>query len=205
MPTDFSCCGRELLFSGDFASAKDMASSVLERFRRYDYVVACGCGCVAYMKTYFDSLFADTTYRNIYSGFLDKLYEMSDFLVNVAHYRPQGLAFPYRVVFVDDGMSHFGLRIYHEPRSLLQCLDGIELVEPDQPDDCCASGDLFTSVFQPVSDIMTASKVDSALRAGAQYVVSNEMDCLRRMSEYAKKHKLNLHCLHLADLLAGDF
>lgn len=211
-PEGVTCCGKDLYHQGDRDGAKMLGEKMIELYDECSSVVSCGSGCVTYMKVHFGRLFHNTTLHNNYRQFLDKTYDLSDFLVNVVHYQPQGVAFPHRVTFMDHCTT---LRDYvctahpdrkglvDEPRQLLQAVEGLQLVEMEQQEVCCGYGSQFANFFTPVSDSLAKRKVANAMAAGAEYIVSTEMSCLIHLKSYIEKAGLPIRCCHLADILGG--
>ena len=210
-PQELTCCGKDLYHQGDRDTAKALGEKLIEQFGDCTHIVSCGSGCVTYMKVHFGRLFHNTTLHNSYRQFLDKTYDLSDFLVNVIHYQPTDVIFPHRVAFMDHCTTmrdyvctahpdHKGLT--EEPRQLLRAVNGLELVEMAQADVCCGFGGQFANHFTPISDSLAKRKVDNALAAGAEYIVSTEMSCLLHLKSYFDKVGTPISCLHLAELLA---
>lgn len=200
-PVEFCCCGKELYMNGDVDGARQLAERTLDLYKGYDYVVSCGSGCVAYMKRYFETLFRETTRQGSYPRFLERLYDISDFLVNVLDYKPEGVRFPYRVAMMDHCTSLRDLGLHDQPRQLLRAVEGLDLVETADAAVCCGHGGFFTNLFEPVSTDLARRKVENAMEAGAQYIVSTETSCLLHLQSYIDKHNLNIQTIHLVDIL----
>lgn len=203
-PDQQTCCGKGLFMNGDKEGAKQLAERLLEMFRGMDYVVSCGSGCVAYLKKYMGTMFHNSTYHNEYPKFLVKLMDITDFLVNVLHYKPENVVFPHRVVFLDHCQTLRDYGLSEEPRKLLSSLSGIELMELPTKAICCGATGSFVNHFEPISTEMAMQKVDSALRLGAQFIVGTEPTCLLHLQSYIDKEGLNIQCRHIVDLLVGE-
>lgn len=211
-PEDFTCCGKDLYHQGDREGAKMLGEKMIEYYNDCSHIVACGSGCVTYMKVHFGRLFHNTTLHNNYRQFLDKTYDLSDFLVNVVHYEPTDVSFPHKVTFMDHCTTlrdyvctaHPDSKgLYDEPRRLLRAIPDLELVEMEQGDICCGYGSQFANYFTPISDSLAKRKVDNAVASGAEYIVSTEMSCLLHLQSYIDKVGAPVACRHLADILAG--
>ena len=212
-PSDVTCCGKSLYTQGDREGAKALGEKMMDLYGDCTHIVSCGSGCVTYIKNHFVHLFHNTTFHNSYRQFADKIYDISDFLVNVAHYTPHGVAFPHKVVFMDHCNT---MRQYHctahpekkgltvEPRQLLRAVEGLQLVEMKQQDVCCGLGGAFANQFTPISDSLAKRKVDNAIAAGAKYIVSTEMSCLLHLQSYIDKAGVPIACRHIVDILATE-
>lgn len=208
-PTELTTCGMELYNQGDIQSAKLLGEKIIEAFCDCTHVVSLSSACVAYAQLRFHSLFRNTTLHNEYRGFIEHFVDLSDFLVNEIHFSPAN-DFPHTVAFMDNcqtlndyrSPSHpdiCGLR--SEPRQLLSTVPQLKLVEMEQNVVCCGFGGLFANHFTAISDKMAQMKIDNALAAGAEYIVSTEMGCLLHLRSYAEKNNISIRFAHLADVL----
>ena len=200
-PDQMTDSGQTLYMAGDREGAKELGQRIINAYRDCEWVVSCGSGDVAYAKRYFSELFFNTASHNECRRLADKMYDISDFLVNVAHYSPTDVTFPHRVAIMDHCRSLRDYGLHDAPRELLNAVNGLELVELAQPGVCCGQGVVVSNCFEPLAAEMARQKVDDALRAGAQYLVSTELSCLLHLKSYIEHIGLNLQCKHLVDIL----
>ena len=209
-PAETTCCGKELYHQGDRDAAKSLGEKMIYLIGDCTHIVSCGSACVTYMKVHFARLFHNTTLHNNYRQFVDSTYDISDFLVNVVHYRPEGVRFPHKVAFMDHCTTLRDYRcvahpdrpgLHDEPLQLLQAVEGLQLVEMEQSDVCCGYGGLFANHFTPISDSLARRKAANAIAAGAEYIVSTEMSCLLHLQSFIDKAGLPVKCIHIVDLL----
>jgi len=132
-----------------------------------------------------------------------KIFELSDFLVNRLKFVDFGAEFAHNVTFHDScaGLREYGIK--SEPRLLLEKVKGLNLIEMDDLETCCGFGGTFAAKFHHISTAMTEQKVENALITGAEYIVSTEASCLMNMESYIKKQKMPIKTIHLADVLAS--
>ena len=212
-PNDLTDCGMQLYLQGDRDSAKQLGERMMELYEGCTHVVSLSSAAVAYMQRCFGSLFHNTTLHNDYRRFIGRCYDLSDFLVNVALYVPQGVVFPHSVAVMDHCSTSVDYHcsahpdrrgLHEEPRWLLRAVDGLRLVEMEQQDVCCGYGGQFALQFTPISDYLARRKADNALSAGAEIIASTEMGCLFHLQSYIDKQGLRLRCMHVADILCQD-
>jgi L-lactate dehydrogenase complex protein LldE len=67
---------------------------------------------------------------------------------------------------------------------------------------CCGFGGTFAVKFEAISTAMAQQKVDNALAAGAEYIISTDASCLMHLQSYIDKNSLPIKTIHLADVLA---
>lgn len=211
-PEECTSCGMELYQIGDQEGAKLLGEKTIELYNGCDYIVSCCSGCVTYMKRHFGDLFVNTIMQNENKHFANKVYDLSDFLVNVIGYTPNGVKFPYKVAFMDHCATRHDyvcsahpdkVGLYEEPRTLLRAVEGLQLVDEASEEVCCGYGGIFANMYTPVSDSLARRKANLAINAGAEYIVSTEISCLLHMQSYIDKAGMPLKCRHLVDVLSG--
>ena len=211
-PTNLTTCGMELYNQGDFQTAKQLGEKMIEQYDSCSYIVSLGSSCAAYIHKRFSSLFHNTTMHNEYRGFVERFMDISDFLANIIHYEPTN-AFPHRVAFMDNCQSVNDYQspshpnqpgLLNEPRQLLKAVPELELVEMQQGDVCCGYGGLFANRFTVISDRLAQQKIDNAIAAKAEFIVSTDMGCLLHLKSYAEKKGANIGFMHIVDILGPD-
>ncbi|MDE6689268.1 MAG: (Fe-S)-binding protein, partial [Prevotella sp.] len=92
---------------------------------------------------------------------------------------------------------------YNKIIDLLRLVDGIEVVEPERPDECCGFGGMFAVEEQAVSRRMGIDKVKRHIATGAQYVTGPDSSCLMHMQGIAEKEHLPIHFIHVVQILSA--
>lgn len=207
-PIPLAGCGMELYRQGDSTTAKTLGEKIINLCFDSEYVVFVSTSNVAYVQKQFGHLFHNTTLHNQYRSFVSKCYDLTDFIVNVAHYTPN-VPFPHCVAIMDCCAA---LRDYNSPacpqnlkqttRQLLSSIPDITLVEMPNNDTCCGFGGLFANFFTPISDDLARKKVEAALTEGAEYITSTDYGCLIHLQSYIDHHKLPLRCIHPLEIIA---
>ena len=208
-PPSHTTTGRELYHQGDRDSAKQLGAALIEEFDECSHIVSLSSAEVVYIQQHFNRLFHNTTMHNSYRRFVERCYEFSDFLVNVAGFKATGTTFSHRVALMDHCTSLRGYQspatgiaagLHDQPRTLLRSIEGLELVEMGEPEVCCGFGGLFASQFTPISDSLAQRKIDNAINAGAEYLTSTEPSCLIHLQSYIAKHDTPLRTILLPEL-----
>ena len=92
---------------------------------------------------------------------------------------------------------------FNKIRDLLALVDGIDVVEPERPDECCGFGGMFSVEETAVSAQMGRDKVERHLQTGAEYVTGPDCSCLMHMAGVARKEGLNIQFKHVVEILAA--
>lgn len=197
-----TCCGQPAFNSGYWKEAKTVASKFLNDFEKAEFVVAPSASCTGFVKNYYSKIFKEDFESLQKSELISKrVFEFTDFLVNKLCKTDFGAEFHHKVTFHDScaGLREYGIK--EEPRTLLENVKGLELIEMEKLETCCGFGGTFAAKFHSVSAAMTEQKVDNAIKTGAEYIVSTEASCLMNMDSYIRKNKLAIKTIHLADIL----
>lgn len=200
-----TCCGRFAYNAGLLEDAKDLGDKFLNDFSNDIPLVSPSAACVHYIKKRFPELFFNTANHLNFKKMVGNVFELTDFLVNKAHFDDFGAEFPHKVTFQDSCSALRGLGLGKEARQLLSKVKGLELIEMKQDDMCCGA-DLSLQVnHEPIAVGMANHKVKNALNTGAEYIVSTDMTCLTHMKSYIEKEGFPIKVIHIADVLASGW
>ena len=199
-----TCCGQPAFNSGYWKESAQLAEKFLTDFRQNIPVVSPSGSCSGYIIHQYQKVLAGRPdLLEKHAQMKDKIYELSDFLVNILKIQDLGSIFPHKVTFHDScsALREYGIR--DEPRILLSKVQGLELVEMEESETCCGFGGTFAIKNNAISSAMTEKKVLNALATGVEYLISTEASCLMNINAYCTKNKLPLKGIHLADILAS--
>lgn len=200
-----TCCGQPAFNTGYTDEAREVAGRMLALFDGADYVVAPSGSCSTMVRVFYPELFANDPKQLSKARELGgKLYEFSEFLVNVLKAEDVGARFPHRVTYHDSCHLLRELGVAEQPRRLLRAVGGLGLVEMDDYKLCCGFGGTFSVKFPEVSLAMGNDKIEAASKAGAEYLVANDSGCLMHLAGLIRRRELPLKTLHLAQVLASE-
>ena len=198
-----TCCGQPAFNAGYRDEAKSVCSKFIKDFTGTDYIVAPSASCVGFVRNYFDKLFDNSSLHHEVVGLGKRIFEFSEFLVNVVKKENFGAVLDGKATYHDSCAALRECKIKIEPRRLLSHVKGLELVEMNDVETCCGFGGTFAVKFEAISVAMAEQKVENALATGAKYLLSTDHSCLLHLQGYIKQKGYDLKCLHLADVLAG--
>ena len=204
VPLTQTCCGQPGWNSGDRASARALAEKLIEEFEPFDYVVAPSGSCAGMVKTHYPDLFrGEGAWLSRVEALAAKTWELSDFLVNVAHVESLPGDFEGVVTYHDScaGLREMGVKA--QPRKLLAGVEGLELVEMRGTDECCGFGGTFCVKYPEISTKMVDDKIAHIQGSGAGTVVGGDLGCLLNIAGRIKRRGLAIRVMHTAELLAG--
>jgi L-lactate dehydrogenase complex protein LldE len=198
-----TCCGQPAFNAGFRDEARDVCTKFLKDFSGHDYVVAPSASCVGFVRNYYSTLFDNSSLHNTVKDLGKRIFEFSDFLVNVLGVEDVGASLPGKATYHDSCAALRECRIKEEPRRLLSRVKGLELLEMNDVETCCGFGGSFAVKFESISVAMADQKVNNALQTGADYIISTDLSCLMHLEGYIKHKGYALRCMHIADVLAN--
>lgn len=198
-----TCCGQPAFNSGYWPEAAQLANKFMNDFSESLPVVSPSASCSGFIQHQYPKLLTDHTVLGKHKILSTKIFELSDFLVNVLKVETLDSFFPHTVTYHDacSALREGGIKL--QPRKLLSMVKGLELVEMTEAEVCCGFGGTFAVKHAAISTAMAEKKVINAMETGASYIVSTEASCLMQINAYATKHKLPVKGIHLADILAS--
>ena len=201
--TNQTCCGQPAFNAGFWGEAKDVCKKFLKDFSGEEYIIAPSASCVGFVRNYYEKLFENSTQQTAIRNIKSRIYELSDFLVNVLHYTDFNASLNAVATYHDSCAALRECKLKQEPRVLLNNVQGLQLIEMNDVETCCGFGGSFAVKFEPISIAMADQKVTNAAETKAEYIISTDMSCLMHIDGYIKNRGIDLKVLHIADVLAN--
>lgn len=132
-----------------------------------------------------------------------RVYELSEFLVDVLGVTDVGAYFPHRVTYHPTCHSLRMLRVGDKPLRLLKAVRGMDLVELPEATSCCGFGGTFAMKNADVSVAMGSDKVRHVASTGAEILVGGDNSCLAHIGGLMSRERTGIRTMHLAEILAS--
>ena len=199
-PMAQTCCGQMHYNTGYQHDAAVLARTFAAAFAGYEYVVAPSGSCAAMVRDIHPRIVPDVAGPDADAP---KVYELSEFLIDVLEVEDVGAYFPHRVTYHPTCHSLRLLNVGDRPTRLLRAVDGLELAELPGAAECCGFGGTFAVKNPDVSAAMGADKVANAVGSGAEYLVAADNSCLMHIGGIARRSGAAIKTIHLAEVLAA--
>ena len=154
------------------------------------------------VRVFYKTLDISENLRSSLEDLSSKIFEFSEFMIDILKIDTLGGSFPHKVTYHDSCHLNRELGVYKQPRKLIQSIKGIEFQEMEQSDLCCGFGGTFSYKVKDVSLAMVARKCHFIEESGAEYCIGADSSCLMNIEGYLKKHNMQVKTMHIADLLA---
>lgn len=216
-PRSQSCCGQPAYSSGNPSQARAVARAQWDLFREPWPIVVPSGSCAGMMRHHWPRLFDDDSHDARRARQLgERVYELTEFLVNVLHVDFSGIGVRIdannhadaaaaldeeRVVLHTScaARREMGTRVHGV--ALVDSLPGVTRIEHERESECCGFGGTFSLKHPDISGAMVRDKVASACATGCDRLVSADCGCLLNIGHAAEHQKAPLAVEHLASFL----
>lgn len=189
--------------SGYRKEAKKAAKHFIELFGNDDVIVSPSGSCVCMVKHHYPELLGDEPeWFHRAADLVPRVYELSQYLVDVLQVTDVGAAFQGKVAYHESCHILRGLGVSTQPKKLISEVKGTELVSMNQADFCCGFGGEFANHYPDISESMVEDKVQNYLESGADLLILCEPGCLLNVGGYLSRHHPEKRVMHLATFLA---
>lgn len=203
--TNQTCCGQPAFNAGFWDEARTVCSKFLKDFEGADYIVAPSASCVGFVRNYYAKLFENSSQHNQVKDLSKRIYEFSEFLVDVLKIENFGAVLNTMATYHDSCAALRECKIKEAPRKLLSHVKGLQLAEMNDVETCCGFGGTFAVKFDAISIGMVDQKVTNAAATGAALIISTDLSCLMHIDGYINGKDLPLQTMHIADVLASGW
>ena len=201
-PTGQTCCGQPAFNSGYRRQARVAAKHFIEVFEDSEIIVCPSGSCVNMVRHHFAELFQDDVlWRRRSQRLADRIFEFSEYLVDVLIIEDLGARFEGRVTYHDSCHLLRGIGVGQQPRKLLRRVAGVDFIEMRDSDYCCGFGGAFSIKYPDISDAMVSDKVKNIIDTGADAVVGCDMGCLMNIQGKLSRMGSSIKVMHLAQIL----
>jgi L-lactate dehydrogenase complex protein LldE len=132
-----------------------------------------------------------------------RVYDLSEFIVDVLDTVDVGAWFPHPVTYHPTCHSLRVAKVGDRPLRLLRAVEGIELRELPDAEQCCGFGGTFSLKNPDVSIAMATDKADHVVSTGAEFVVAGDNACLLNIGGVLGRRGDRARTIHLADVLVS--
>jgi L-lactate dehydrogenase complex protein LldE len=222
-PQAQTCCGQMHVNTGYQAEALPVVRHHVEVFERALHPVADGgdgaqavvapsgscVGSVRHQHAMVARRAARAGHRD--AGLADRAaavaartYELSELLVDVLGVTDVGARYPHRVTYHPTCHSLRMLRVDDKPLRLLRAVEGIDLVELPDAEQCCGFGGTFAVKNADTSTAMLADKLRAVQSTRAEVLTAGDSSCLMHIGGGLSRLRVGTRTVHLAEVLAGE-
>jgi L-lactate dehydrogenase complex protein LldE len=206
-PSAQTCCGQMHVNSGYVPEAIPVVRTFVEAFAGYDAVVTPSGSCAAsarHQHTIVAERSGDPSLIREVETLSPRVYELSEFLIDVLGVVDVGAYFPHRVTLHPSCHATRLLGVGDRTTRLLGAVRGITMVDLPQADECCGFGGTFSMKNPDVSVAMGSDKARHVRESGAEVLVAGDNSCLMHIGGVLTRQRSGIRVMHLAEILAAQ-
>jgi glycolate oxidase iron-sulfur subunit len=182
LPPAQGCCGALPIHAGDFETGRAMARANIAAFDspEVDIVLSNAAGCGAAMREYDFLLRDDPAWAERARHFVSRVRDVSEFLAD-AGLREEPGRLDLTVTYQEPCHLAHAQRVTRQPRTLLNSIPGLKLVEMTESSLCCGSAGIYNLTQPDMASDLLDRKLRHALETDAQAIVTANPGCLLQL------------------------
>lgn len=205
-PESQTCCAQPMVNTGYLDEAVPVVRNFVDAFAGYDAVVtpsgSCA-GCARHQHSIVARRSGDAALAAAVATTSPKVYELSEFLVDVLGVTDVGAYYPHTVTYHPTCHSLRMLGVGDRPRRLLENVRGLTLLELPAAEQCCGFGGTFALKNADTSVAMGSDKARHVRETGAEVLAAGDNSCLTHIGGLLTRERSGVRAVHLAEILAA--
>lgn len=203
VPEGQTCCGQPAFNAGHWDEAREMARYTLDVLSQTEGPIVLPSGSCADMIShhYHDLLADDPVYAEKLHNVAGRTFELTQFLVDELGQADTGAHCAGCATYHPSCHGYRNLNLRHQAGALLQQVDGLEMRELPEAEECCGFGGLFAVKMSDISGAMLKRKLDNVESSGADVLIGSDVSCLMHMAGGLQKRGSHVQVKHIAEIL----
>lgn len=207
-PTAQTCCGQMHVNTGYQKEAIPLIENYVDAFSdpSIDYVVAPSGSCIGAVREQHEHVAHRYGSKALEDGArtaAKKSYDLPEFLIDIAGVDDLGAFFPHKVTYHPSCHGLRFIKLGDRPYQLLSKVEGLELVDLPNKEECCGFGGTFSLKNAPTSQAMVSDKCRNIVSTGAEFVTGGDSSCLMNIVGSLSRQRSGVRAIHIAEILAS--
>lgn len=199
-PENQTCCGQPAFNSGDWKSSRKVARHTMEVFKGDLPIIIPSGSCTAMHKHGNPLQFEKEDDLPEIESMGQRSFELLDYIVHELGITEWPGKFDAKLAFHHSCHTR-GSGTRPAAQALLGSIEGVDLVEYGQGEQCCGFGGTFCVTFPHISGQMGTLKLEHLLENTPDYLVSADLSCMMHLGGLAEKQGRKLNYRHAAQIL----
>lgn len=205
-PSGQTCCAQPMVNTGYLDEAVPVVRNFVAAFAGYDAIVTPSGSCAGsarHQHALVAGRSGDPALAEAVAETSPRVYELSEFLVDVLGAGDVGAYFPHSVTYHPTCHSLRMLRVGDRPLQLLRRVRGLRLIDLPAATECCGFGGTFALKNSDTSIAMGSDKASRVRQTGAEVLVAGDNSCLMHIGGMLSRQRAGVRVMHLAEILAS--
>ena len=209
-PEEQTCCGQPAFNAGYRDEARKLARRFISIFAplvesgEVDAVVAPSGSCATMTSHFFEPIFHESQESDLAhqaERLASVTFELTEFLVDVLGIVDTGAQLQGRATYHPCCHLYRELGVDRQPRTLLDGVEGLEVVDLPHADDCCGFSGLFAIKNSGISAAMGRAKASNAEQSGADAIALCDVSCMTHINGILSREGIACRAHHIAEIL----
>jgi len=196
-----TCCGQPAYSSGYEDEAKKIAQNQMDLFPESWPIVVLSGSCGGMMHHHYRRLFKGAHNQASVDAFCDRVFELTEFLVNVCRVQLKDKGEETSVVMHTSCAARREMNVHKTATQLLNQLDNVDIFEQAYESECCGFGGTFSVRHGNISQAMVEDKTQHLSETNANQLVSADWGCLLNINGALEYQGKSMRGRHLASFL----
>ena len=202
-PQGQTCCGQPQFNAGLRRDARQMAEHMIEVFEGLPGEVLSPSGSCAHMiKHNYAELFSkDPAWLPRAQALAERTFEFTEYLVDVLGVTDVGARWDGTLTYHPSCHLSRGLGIDRQPRELLANVQGANILELPEAEDCCGFGGVFSVAHPELSAEFLKRKIANLEKSQSPTLVVADTGCIMHLAGGLQRLKKPQRVVHIAEVL----
>ena len=210
LPPDQGCCGALHTHGGDLDGGRELARANIAALEKagldsLDAIIINAAGCGSTLKEYAHLLHGDTAWEERATKFVAKVKDVHEFLAKIEFNRADLHPLALQVTYQEPCHLAHAQRITAQPRTLLQAIPGLKLIEMNESSLCCGSAGVYNITQPELAASLGARKIENALATGAEIIATANPGCALQLAGELRKRGRDVRVRYIVELLDASY
>lgn len=196
-----TCCGQPAYTSGYNEEAKRIALSQMALFTEAHPIVVLSGSCGGMMHHHYPRLFEQDERKGEVEAFCERVFEFSEFLVNVCRVKLCDNGPQSSVVMHTSCSARREMNVHLHAGQLLAQLENVAVKKQAYEEECCGFGGTFSVRHPDISQAMVEDKTHHIEETEADVLVSADWGCLLNINSAYEYQGKAIRGKHLSSFL----
>jgi L-lactate dehydrogenase complex protein LldE len=202
VPDSQTCCGQPAFNAGDWDAARKVIRHTQRTFTGNHPIIIPSGSCAHMVFHGYGLAFENGTdaEKEAVNALTARSWEICDYLVNGLGIQSWPGRFEGKISLHRSCHTR-GSDTYSAALQLLRSIEGLEVLEFDESEQCCGFGGTFSVAYPNTSSAMGTLKIDKLTAVKPDLIGAVDMACMLHLSGLAEKQQRPFRKLHVVEIL----
>lgn len=202
VPDAQTCCGQPAFNAGDWEATRKVIRHTMQAFKGDQPIIIPSGSCAHMVHHGYQLVFENGTEaeKKAAHALANRTWEICDFVVNGLGIQTWPGRFDGKISLHRSCHTR-GSDTCSAALQLLRSIEGMEILEFDESEQCCGFGGTFSVAYPNTSAAMGTLKIDKLTAVKPDLIGAVDMACMLHLSGLAERQKRPFRKLHVVEIL----